>query len=287
MEYRISEDYGDTFGDFNIVPYTKEILLDGMYSAIIEAAVACDNGAIVAVCNMFSQKNSVCCNPYGIPTFIRSRDMGKTWEEAKPLSNYEGRVYNARYHNGKIYVLEFCNREVVGETDSDVYRIFCSSDNGESFHELCVVPFNSTKGRFYGTMQFDNDGNFIVYTYNEKCETELDYAISKDGGNTWSETGVCYLAKKIRNPQVAILDGQFILHGREAGDINAFVLYTSEDGIVWDEGHRIVDYHPATSFYSNNVIVNKNGKNKLLVQYSQTYKESCCVNIYHIWIENE
>jgi len=287
MEYRISEDYGDTFGDFNIVPYTKEILLDGMYSAIIEAAVACDNGAIVAVCNMFSQENSVCCNPYGIPTFIRSRDMGKTWEAAKSLSNYEGRVYNARYHNGKIYVLEFCNREVVGETDSDVYRIFCSSDNGESFHELCVVPFNSTKGRFYGTMQFDNDGNFIVYTYNEKCETELDYAISKDGGNTWSETGVCYLAKKIRNPQVAILDGQFILHGREAGDINAFVLYTSEDGIVWDEGHRIVDYHPATSFYSNNVIVNKNGKNKLLVQYSQTYKESCCVNIYHIWIENE
>ena len=287
MEYRISEDYGDTFGDFNIVPYTKEILLDGMYSAIIEAAVACDNGAIVAVCNMFSQKNSVCCNPYGIPTFIRSRDMGKTWETAKSLSNYEGRVYNARYHKGKIYVLEFCNREVVGETDSDVYRIFCSSDNGESFHELCVVPFNSTKGRFYGTMQFDNDGNLIVYAYNGKCETELDYAISEDGGKTWIETGVCYLAKKIRNPQVAILDGQFILHGREAGKINAFVLYTSKDGKEWDEGHRIVGYHPAVSFYSNNVIVNKNGKNKLLVQYSQTYKESCCVNIYHMWIESE
>ena len=287
MEYRISEDYGDTFGDFNIVPYTKEILLDGMYSAIIEAAVACDNGAIVAVCNMFSQKNSVCCNPYGIPTFIRSRDMGKTWETAKSLSNYEGRVYNARYHNGKIYVLEFCNREVVGETDSDVYRIFCSSDNGESFHELCVVPFNSTKGRFYGTMQFDNDGNLIVYAYNGKCETELDYAISEDGGKTWIETGVCYLAKKIRNPQVAILDGQFILHGREAGKINAFVLYTSKDGKEWDEGNRIVGYHPAVSFYSNNVIVNKNGKNKLLVQYSQTYKESCCVNIYHMWIESE
>lgn len=287
MEYRISEDGGDTFGDFNIVPYTTDVLLDGMYSAIIEAAVVCDDGSIVAVCNLFSQKNEVCCSPYGIPTFIRSRDMGKTWETAKPLSNYEGRVYNARYHNGKIYVLEFCNREVVGETDSDVYRIFCSSDNGESFHELCIVPFNSTKGRFYGTMQFDNDGNLIVYAYNEKYETELDYAISEDGGKTWSKTGSCYLAKKIRNPQVAILDDQFILHGREAGGINAFVLYTSDDGIGWDEGHRIVDYHPATSFYSNNVIVNKNGKNKLLVQYSQTYKESCCVNIYHMWIESE
>lgn len=56
------------------------------------------------------------------------------------------------------------------------------------------------------------------------------------------------ILQKIRNPQVAILDDQFILHGREAGDINAFVLYTSEDGILWDEGHRIVDYHPAISF---------------------------------------
>ena len=287
MEYRMSEDNGDTFGEFNVVPYTKEILLDGIYSAIIEAAVVCDDGAIVAFCNIFSQENSVCCNPYGIPTYIRSCDQGKTWEEAKPLSSYEGRVYNARYYDGKIYVLEFCNREVAGKTDSDLYRIFQSCDNGKSFEELCVVPFHSTKGRFYGTMQFDMIGNLIVYAYNQDCENELDYAISKDCGKTWSKTGACFLAKKIRNPQIAILDGQFILHGREAWDVNAFVLYTSEDGIVWDEGHRIVDYHPAISFYSNNVLVNKNGKNKLLVQYSQTYKESCCVNIYHMWIEHE
>lgn len=286
MEYRISEDSGDTFGDFHVVPYTKDVLLDGIYSAIIETAVVCDDGTIVAFCNMFSQENDVCCNPYGIPTYICSHDMGKTWEEAKPLSSYDGRVYNSRYHDGKIYVLEFCNREVVGETDNDVYRIFYSCDNGKSFEELCVVPFESTKGRFYGTMQFDMSGNLIVYAYNQNCENELDYAISKDCGKTWSETGACYLAKKIRNPQVAILDGQFILHGREAGGVNAFVLYTSEDGISWDEGHRIVDCHPAISFYSNNVIVDNNGKNKLLVQYSQTYKESCCVNIYHMWIES-
>ena len=287
MEYRISEDGGDTFGDFNIIPYTMDVLLDGIFSAIIEAAVVCDDGTIVAFCNIFSQEHSVCCSPYGIPTYIRSYDMGKTWEVAKPLSVFAGRVYSARYYNGKIYVLEFCNKEVVGATDKDVYRIFCSHDNGESFEELCIVPFKSTKGRFYGTMQFDENGKLIVYAYNEMCETELDYAISEDSGKTWSKTGSCYLAKKIRNPQIAILDGQFILHGREAGGINAFVLYTSKDGIVWDEGHRIVDYHPQYSFYSNNVIVNKNGKNKLLVQYSQTYKESCCVNIYHMWIENE
>ena len=287
MEYRISEDYGDTFGDFNTIPYTMEVLLDGMYSAIIEAAVVCDDGTIVAVCNIFSQELEVCCPPYGIPTYIRSRDMGKTWEAAKPLSNYEGRVYSARYHDGKIYVLEFCNKDVVGAKESDVYRIFCSDDNGKSFYKLCIVPFVSTLGRFYGAMQFDSNGNLFAYAYNETCETELDYAISRDGGKTWDKAGFCYLAKRIRNPQIALLDGQFILHGRESGGINAFVLYTSEDGILWDEGHRIVDRHPATSFYSNNVIINKNGKDKLLVQYSQTYKESCCVNIYHMWIERK
>lgn len=115
----------------------------------------------------------------------------------------------------------------------------------------------------------------------------MDFAVSKDCGKTWSKTGTCYLAKKIRNPQIAILDGQFILNGRESGDVNAFVLYTFEDGISWDDGHIIVKRHPAISFYSNNVIINKDGKNKMLVQYSQTYKESYCVNIYHMWIESE
>ena len=286
MEYRLSEDYGETFGDFIEIPYTKNVLLDGLYSAIIETAVACDDGSVVAFCNIFSQENSICCDPYGKPTYIRSVDGGKTWENAKTLSEFEGRVYASRYHKGSIYTLEFCNREVVGANENDLYRIFISNDNGKSFSELCVVPFKSTKGRFYGTIQFDMNDNLFVYAYNENCEEEMDYAISKDFGKTWCKTGVCYLDKKIRNPQVAILDGQFILHGREAGNINSFVLYTSEDGINWDEGSRIVDYHPAVSFYSNNVIVTKDEKDRLLVQYSQTYKESCCVNIYHMWIES-
>ena len=203
------------------------------------------------------------------------------------MSVYEGRVYNARYHDGKIYVLQFCNKEVVGATENDLYRIFCSSDNGYTFKELCVVPFESTKGRFYGTMKFEDNGKLIVYAYNENCETEMDYAISEDGGETWTKTGVCYLAKRIRNPQVAILDGQYILHGRESCSVNRFILYTSADGIVWDEGHIIVDLKPGCSFYSNNVIVNKDGRDRLLVQFSQTFTKSHRVNIHHLWIETE
>lgn len=286
MEYRISEDYGETFGDFNELQYTKEVLLDGIYSAVIETAVACDDGTIVAFCNLFSQENAVCCNPYGKPTYIRSTDGGKTWEDVRPLSNYEGRVYSSCYHNGIIYVLEFCNREVLGATPEDLYRIFSSTDNGKTFSELCVVPFESTKGRFYGTMDFDDNDNLYVYAYNEDSETELDYAMSCDNGKTWAKTGTCHLAKKIRNPQVALLDGQFILHGRKSGTENSFVLYTSNDGIVWDEGTIIAGPFPAISFYSNNVIINKDGKDRLLIQYSQTFCNSSRVNIYHMWVES-
>jgi hypothetical protein len=286
MEYRISEDYGETFGEFCIVPYTWEVLLEGVYSAIIETAVVCDDGSIVAICNIFSQKYSVCCSPYGKPTYIRSTDNGKTWEEAKTLSEYEGRVYSARYYNGNIYALEFCNREVVGANADDLYRIFVSKDNGKTFEELCVVPFESTVGRFYGAMQFTPNGDLIAYAYNQNCEERMDYAVSKNLGKTWSEVGSCYLAKKIRNPQINVLDGQFILHGREADKTNAFVLYTSADGIRWDEGRRLTEVLPGVSFYSNNVIVSKNGKDRLLVQFSQTYENSCRVNLFHLWIES-
>jgi hypothetical protein len=286
MEYRISEDYGETFGDFHIVPYTWDVLIEGIYSAIIETAVVCDDGSIVAICNIFSQQNSVCCNPYGKPTYIRSVDNGKTWEEAKELSEFEGRVYAARYYEGNIYALEFCNREVIGSTPNDLYRIFISKDNGKTFEELCVVPFKSTKGRFYGAMQFTQNGDLMAYAYNNDCESEMDYAISKDFGKTWCDVGACHLAKRIRNPQINILNGQFILHGREAVATNAFVLYTSKDGIHWDEGTRLTEVLPGSSFYSNNLVVSKNGIDKLLVQFSQTYENSCRVNIHHLWIEN-
>ena len=286
MEYRLSEDYGETFGDFHIVPYSYQTLLDGLYSAIIETAVVCDDGSIVAFCNLFSQSDIGCCMPFQRPTYIRSTDGGETWEEARGLSGFEGRVYASRYHEGVIYVLQFCNSDFLGKDEEHLYRLFISRDNGLSFQELCVVPFASTLQRGYCNFIFDQQRRLIVYAYNAEKEEKMDYIISEDLGKTFGESGVCYLARKIRNPQIALFDGQFILHGREADKINALVLYTSSDGIHWDEGTRIVDIHPAISFYSNNAVIEKDGKSRLLLQYSQTYKESCCVNIYHMWIDN-
>ena len=95
--------------------------------------------------------------------------------------------------------------------------------------------------------------------------------------------------------QVGILDGQYILHGRagenEAGS-GAFVFYTSADGILWDGGKILVDGRPAC-FYSNNLTIRcPDGKERMLVQYSENYNDpqpgvwTAQCNTMHLWLES-
>ena len=50
IEYRISEDGGETYSDVYELPYSKEAFYDGVYAIGVEKAVACDDGRIVAFC---------------------------------------------------------------------------------------------------------------------------------------------------------------------------------------------------------------------------------------------
>ena len=50
MEYAISEDYGNTFGDPVPLPYAVESFLDGLYTISVEKAITMDNGNIAAFC---------------------------------------------------------------------------------------------------------------------------------------------------------------------------------------------------------------------------------------------
>lgn len=288
MEYRISEDYGESFSKPRDLPYSKEKLFEGIHSILVEKAVYCDDGSIVAFGMSNDMLLSICCDPHGTPSVIRSTDGGETWEEAYELCSECGRIYDAKYHKGSIYVLEFCNDGKIDFRGTDdekhLYRIYKSDDSGKSFYELTVVPFKTTIMRAYGALHFDNDGNLLVYAYNSDNEKEMDYVLSRDGGKTFSKSGTCHLEKRIRNPQIALLNGQFILHGRDGGASNAFVFYTSGDGIHFDEGTLVEPQRFGCCYYSNNVIVNKDGKDRLLVQYSKTYK-GCRVNVMHMWID--
>lgn len=286
VEYRLSEDGGETFSEIHELPYSKEALFDGIYVISVEKAVACDDGRIVAIC-LRNDADSL-CQPWDTPMTVTSFDGGKTWTKEQELCSYKGRVYDACYHNGIIYVLEFCNDgtgSFCGEKEEHVYRIFTSKNNGETFEELCVVPIPSHR-RGYGSMVFDDKGNLHVYAYNAEDEQNMDHIISKDLGNSWCEPTLCFLKDGIRNPQVAQIDGIFVAHGRNM-QRTGFVLYTSEDGQNWDEGSYI-GHATGVCYYSNNILLkDKNGNNRLLIQYSENYGVASCVNIFHTWLTVE
>lgn len=297
IEYRISEDYGKTFGEIYDFPFAKKAFLDGNFTVSIEKIVSNGNGQITVFCLRNGMLSEVCCEPWSTPYYVRSEDGGKTWGEAKELCCYEGRIYDAVYHSGSIYALEFCNdakETFTGNKPEHVYRIFKSDDDGMTFYEHCIVPFDDTIGRAYGAMQFTTDGRLIVYAYNINDETHMDYIVSKDNGKTWEKSEKCYMANKIRNPQINVLDGQYIMHGR-AGAAYGFVIYTSADGINWDKG-CVLDDKLISCYYSNNIVVDnpeKPGKKRMLVQFSQnfTYPQNidinwcAMVNVMHMWIE--
>jgi len=287
MEYRISEDFGKTFGEAKELPYSKQAFYDGVFTISVEKAVACEDGTIVAFCLRNSALKEWCCEPWHTPVWICSKDGGESWTKPKELSPYEGRIYDAKYHKGIIYVLEFCNDgaiDFIGSKPEHVYRLYKSENCGESFEEVCIVPFPDTKDRAYGAMMFNAQGELMVYAYNASNETYMDYIVSQDCGKTWGKPGLSYVAEKIRNPQLAELDGQYLLHGR-CGLGPGFVIYTSKDGINWDAGH-VLDTKKTGCYYSNNILISEPGKpDRLLVQFSEAFNSTACVNIMHIWLE--
>ena len=281
VEYRISRDAGRTYEELQTLPYSWECFLNGTCTISVEKAVACDDGSIVAICLRNSNLSAVGCEPWYTPTWIKTTDAGKTWSEPKELSPYPGRSYDAVYQDGVIYVLHKCGEYFCTDNQEDVYRLYRSADNGETFEEVSVIPIDPS-GRGYGAILFDDKGRLHVYGYNIGCETEMDHAVSEDNGKTWTLVKPCYLEKGIRNPQVARLDGVYIAHGRSA-DAKGFAIYTSENGYDWDEGiyfnywdHRIGQY------YSNNINLRDEQGNFLLIQYSESYDGSERVNNMHV-----
>lgn len=286
VEYRTSEDSGKTFSEERPLPYSVQSFLDGLFTVSVEKAVACDDGTLIAFCLRNTAFSESCCEPWLAPTVITSKDKGKTWSEPRPLCPYEGRVYDAVYHNGTVYALEFCNGHFLGTDETHVYRLFVSLDDGATFHERSILPIEG-KDHSYASLLFDDTGKLHIYAYRSDNEQLLDHAISSDCGETFRVTDPCFLPYGARNPQTALLDGVFLLHGR-AVDRKGFVLYSSTDGAHWDEGVRLREKpHLAGAFYSNNLNLKDENGEFLLIQFSDTYTDDpsayyvATVNVMH------
>ncbi len=84
----------------------------------------------------------------------------------------------------------------------------------------------------------------------------------------------------------------YVLHGRSGsyGDSELkghFVLYTSPDGINWNEGRYLKMQTAGAGAYSNNLLVHDPENKKpprLLIQASHAYDQSK-TNIYHWWLK--
>ena len=83
----------------------------------------------------------------------------------------------------------------------------------------------------------------------------------------------------------------FVMHGRSgskgADEIQGhFVLYTSRDGIHWDEGQYLKMRTAGAGAYSNNLIVHDpdGDSERLLIQASHAYEENK-TNIHHWWFQ--
>ena len=285
VEYKRSFDRGLTWGEAKVLKYSYDSFLDGVYKIGCEKAVVCDDGTIVLFCLRSIGKYF---EPYATPVCLLSHDNGETWSEPISVSDERGRMYDAIYKDGRVYLLEFCNSTDKGficAEEGKFYKIFASDDNGQSFYEYSTIPFN-TMGHAYGNMIFRPDGSLIFYAYSAEDEYNLTALESADNGKTWGEPFKVSVKKIARNPQVGYVNGQYILHGRSEEGVN-FVFYHSKDGVNWDEGTIVNEGRIGGCYYSNNITIKgADGKDRLLVQYSESYHRAQ-TNIIHAWIEVE
>ncbi len=294
MAYKRSEDGGETWSSPMTEPYSKALFDKAIGRTMMcEKAVCTEDGKILLfylTCDMVT--NGHIWEPYYEPCYAQSVDGGETFTNMKLFVHEPGRVYDACCRDGKVYVLFFANAELPGiaHAKNYEYRLYVSEDRGETFTLRSVLPFQSTINCFYGSMTFGPDGRLIAYIYDDKDERNLKYVISQDEGKTWGYERRAFFEKKMRNPQIVCFEGRYFMHGRSGSygeNAGNFVLYSSEDGVNWDEGVYLRMATQGAGAYSNNLHVHlPGGRSRLLIQASHAYRENR-TNILHWWLEKK
>lgn len=291
-EFKRSTDGGETWSDTMPYPYSKNLY--DMQCGVVshsEKAVTADDGTILVfnlLCQ-FSENAGKGWEPFYVPNFTKSTDGGETWSDAVRFCDDPGRVYDVKKKDGIIYVLIQVSKNPLYFVNE--YRLYKSSDNGNTFTLASRLPFYAGVGDYsiYGALSFLPDGSLTAFTYRENDEFDLRYVTSTDGGETWSETKYSHFEKRIRNPQMIKFKNTYFCVGRsgsQGGDIsNHNIIYCSKDGINWDSGRYLAKRKDGcySAAYGNTLIFHdKNGKERLLIQMSYGYSKNR-TNIVH-WI---
>lgn len=306
MEYKRSVDGGRSWSAPQVLDYTKDLYDAGQsgkpgtrkYAAFAEKAVVTEKGEIVLFFLICDITEDPTWSHFQIPTYIISKDGGHTWSEPFELCSQRSRVYDAKYHNGEILVLNFINENDVsflGNKEEDVYELYVSKDGGRTFRKRSELPFD-TMGKSYGTMGILESGGIVTYIYNANDEFNSDYVVSMDGGYSWSEAKTAYFSKKMRNQQMSSLNGLYFMHGRSGSKASKkgeqkghMVLYSSKDGFNWDDGIFLRMREAGLGAYSNSIPIgtlNSDKKDRLLIQASHAYEQNK-TNVLHWWVDTK
>lgn len=280
MEYKRSSDGGETWSESFVEPNSKALFDCNIGRTFMcEKAVRTDTGRIILFylqCDVVT--NGHIWEPYFEPHYSFSEDNGKTFSSAKQLWDKRGRIYDALYHEGVVYVLFSENPELPGVEHSENYDLllYTSVDNGETFTLRSRVGFDSMIQRLYGNLCFTPDGRLIAYTYEKRDEFNLPYVISSDNGFTWSREARTHFAKKLRNPQIIYYKDRYFAHGRGKWPLEyngSLVLYSSFDGVNWDDGVFLRYATAGAGAYSNNIVVRTpDGRERMMLQASHAYE---------------
>lgn len=303
--YKRSTDGGKTWSepvDFKYSVDTWNNSDDGVYSAMVFGVVKAPDGTLIATVVRFADALWRKVLP---PVYLTSNDNGYTWSEPKDLDKDAtvddvSMTFNTNFvHNNEVFIICFGGAQ---SPSIGPYSLYVSKDNGKSFSRRSILPFDHRN--YYSAASVLENGNIIVYSYpyptngryadprKDTDEKNIPYVISKDGGHTWSEVKTTYFAKSIRNPQMSTskVGDYYFIHGRSGSygeNPNNFVLYSSKDGINWDEGVYLVSREKtpragAGDFYSGNAVVGN--PKRLLIQADISYNGPR-VSIYHWWVE--
>jgi len=284
MEYKISEDYGKTFGEARVLPYSMRLYREGKHTALCEKAVKAPDGRIFLFFQITDASLPIACEPWSPPTMAVSDDNGETFTDGMDIGADCGRIYDAIADDRYVYFLMEANEHFLGTSPEHVYKIYRLGMKENAFTSF-TLPIDAM-GKGYGALGLYKDGSIIAYAYDSNRECEPEYTVSRDCGESWSEPKRAFTDKRIRNPQLQRVDEDWFLIGRNGGDGDGLVLYHSADGISWEEGIT-VDTRPAgegCGYYSNMLPIAEPGQPKrILMQYSHVYHKNR-VNIAHRWI---